>query len=66
MNKIKTSTFVEISSRALALFTVALVVTVSAASAKEHKPKNLARGAKWSLTSHSADCRLLTWKCRER
>ena len=39
MNKIKTSTFVEISSRALALFTVALVATVSAASAKEHKPK---------------------------
>ena len=28
MNKIKTSTFVEFSSRALALFTVALVVTV--------------------------------------
>jgi hypothetical protein len=39
MNKIKTSTFVEFSSRALALFTVALVVTVGNLSAKEHKPK---------------------------
>jgi len=45
MNKIKTSTFVEISSRALALFTVALVVTVSAASAKEHKPKESGAGS---------------------
>ena len=39
MNKIKTSTFVEFSSRALALFTVALVVTVGNLSAKAHKPK---------------------------
>jgi hypothetical protein len=45
MNKIKTSTFVEISSRAFALFTVALVVTVSAASAKEHKPKESGAGS---------------------
>jgi hypothetical protein len=45
MNKIKTSTFVEISSRVLALFTVALVVTVSAASAKEHKPKESGAGS---------------------
>jgi hypothetical protein len=45
MNKIKTSTFVEFSSRALALFTVALVVTVSAASAKEHKPKESGAGS---------------------
>src|SRR4029077_8789844 len=39
MNKIKTNTFVEFSSRALALFTVALVVTVGNLSAKAHKPK---------------------------
>ena len=39
MNKIKTSTFVEFSSRALALFTVALVVTVSNVSAKDHRSK---------------------------
>jgi hypothetical protein len=45
MNKIKTSTFVEFSSRALALFIVALVVTVSAASAKEHKPKESGAGS---------------------
>ena len=45
MKKIKTNTFVEISSRALALFTVALVVTVSAASAKEHKPKEPGAGS---------------------
>jgi hypothetical protein len=45
MNKIKTSTFVEISSRALALFTVALGVTVSPASATEHKPKESGAGS---------------------
>ena len=39
MNKTKTSTFVEFSSRALALFTVALVVTVSNVSAKDHRSK---------------------------
>jgi hypothetical protein len=39
MNKIRTDTFVEFGSRTLALLTVALVVTVSNVSAKEHKPK---------------------------
>jgi hypothetical protein len=45
MNKIKTSTFVEFSSRALALFTAALVVTVGNVSAKEHKPKGSVAGS---------------------
>jgi hypothetical protein len=50
VNKIKTSTFVEFSSRALALFTVALVVTVGNVSAKEHKPK--ASGAGSQVVAH--------------
>src|SRR5712691_5969180 len=50
MNKIKTNTFVEFSSRALALFTVALVVTVGNVSAKEHKPK--ASGAGSQVVAH--------------
>ena len=45
MNKMKTSTFVEFSSRALALFTVALVVTVGNVSAKERKPKGSVAGS---------------------
>jgi hypothetical protein len=39
MNKIKTSKFVECSSNAVALLTIVLVVTLSTASAKEHKSK---------------------------
>jgi hypothetical protein len=39
MNKIGASKFVELSSSTLAILTIALVVTVSSASAKEHKPK---------------------------
>jgi len=50
INKIKTSTFVEFSSRALALLTVALVVTVGNVSAKEHKPK--ASGAGSQVVAH--------------
>ena len=50
MNKIKTSTFVEFSARALALLTIALVVTVGNASAKEHKPK--ASGAGSQVVAH--------------
>ena len=38
MNKIKISKFVEFSSSILATLTIALVVTVSSASAKGHKP----------------------------
>jgi hypothetical protein len=38
MNKIRASKFVEFSSNILAILTVALVVTVSSASAKGHKP----------------------------
>ena len=45
MNKIRTSKFVEFSSRTLALFTVVLVVMVSNASAKEHKPKGSGAGS---------------------
>jgi hypothetical protein len=37
MNKIRTSKFVEFSASTLALLTIVLVVTVSGASAKEHK-----------------------------
>src|SRR5580704_9834452 len=50
MNKIRTSTFVEFSSRTLALFTVALVVTVSNVSAKEHTPKG--SGAESQVVAH--------------
>ena len=50
MNNIKSSTFIEFSSRALALFTVALVVTVGNVSAKEHKPK--ASGAGSQVVAH--------------
>jgi hypothetical protein len=39
MNRVRTSTFVEFSSGTLALLTIVLSVTVSIASAKEHKPK---------------------------
>jgi hypothetical protein len=39
MNKIKVRKFVELSSSTLAILTIVLVVTVSTASAKEHKPK---------------------------
>lgn len=52
MNKIKTSTFVDSSARALALLTVALVVTVGNVSAKEHKPK--ASGAGSQVVAHVA------------
>ncbi len=45
MNKIRTSTFVEFSARTFALFTVALVVTVSSVSAKEHKTKGSGAGS---------------------
>jgi hypothetical protein len=37
-NKIRASKFVEFSSSILAILTIALVVTVSSASAKGHKP----------------------------
>ena len=39
MNKIRASKFVEFSSSKLAILTIALVVTVSSASGKDHKPK---------------------------
>jgi hypothetical protein len=39
MNKIRTSKFVEFSSGTLGFLTIVLFVTVSSASAKEHKPK---------------------------
>jgi hypothetical protein len=39
MNKIRASKFVEFSSSTLAILTVALVVTVSSASGKDHKAK---------------------------
>jgi hypothetical protein len=39
MNRVRTSKFVEFSSSTLALLTIVLSVTVSIASAKEHKPK---------------------------
>ena len=38
MNKIRASKFVEFSSSILAILTIALVVTVSSASAKSHEP----------------------------
>ena len=37
MNKIKTSKFVELSATTVALLIILLLVTVSGASAKEHK-----------------------------
>jgi hypothetical protein len=39
MNKIRTGNLVDFSSSMLALLTIVLVVTVSSATAKEHKPK---------------------------
>jgi len=39
MNKIRTSKFVELNASTVALLTIVLVVTVSGASAKEHKLK---------------------------
>jgi hypothetical protein len=45
MNKIRSSKFVEFSPNTLALLTVVLVVTVSGASAKEHKPKGAGAGS---------------------
>ncbi len=45
MNKIRTSKFVEFSSSTLVLLTIVLVVTVSSASAKEHKPKGSVPGS---------------------
>ena len=45
MNKIRASKFVELSSSALALFAIVLLVTVSSASAREHKPKELGAGS---------------------
>ncbi len=50
MNKIRTGMFVEFSSRTLALFTVALVVTVTNVSAKEHTPKG--SGAESQVIAH--------------
>ncbi len=46
MNKIRSIKFVEFSSRTLALLTVVLVMAVSSASAKEHKPRG------YDLESH--------------
>jgi len=45
MNKIRTSKFVEFSSSTLVVLTIVLVVTVSRASAKEHKPKASVAGS---------------------
>src|SRR5579864_7299830 len=45
MNKIRASKFVELSSSRLAILTIALVVTVSSASAKEHGPKGPGAGS---------------------
>jgi len=44
MNEIRTSKFVEFSSSTLLLLTIVLGVTVSGASAKEHKPKGAGAG----------------------
>jgi hypothetical protein len=44
LNRIKTSKFIEFSSTALALLAIVLVVTVSRASATEHKPKGSGAG----------------------
>jgi hypothetical protein len=45
MNGIRASKFVEFSSSRLALLTIVLVVTVSSALAKEHKPKGSGAGS---------------------
>ena len=45
MNKIRASKFVELRSSTLAILTIVLVVTVSGASAKEHKPKGPGDGS---------------------
>jgi hypothetical protein len=50
MNRIRTSTFVELSARILALFAIALVVTVGSVAAKEHKPKG--SGAESQVVAH--------------
>jgi hypothetical protein len=50
MNKIRTSRFVECGSNAVALLTIVLVVTLSSASAKEHKPK--ASGTASQVVAH--------------
>ena len=52
MNRVRTSKFVEFSSGTLALLTIMLSVTVSNASAKEHKPK--ASGAGSQVVAHVA------------
>jgi hypothetical protein len=45
MNKIRTSKLVELSASTVALLTIVLVVTVSGASAKEHKLKGTVAGS---------------------
>ncbi len=50
MNRVRTSKFVEFSSGTLALLTIVLSVTVSIASAKEHKPKG--SGAVSQVVAH--------------
>jgi hypothetical protein len=45
MNKIRTSRFIELSASTVALLTIVLVVTVSGASAKEHKLKGAGPGS---------------------
>ena len=50
MNKIRTGKFVEFSSGTLVLLTIVLVVTVSRASAKEHKPKG--SGSRSQVVAH--------------
>src|SRR5580692_3321775 len=50
MNKIRTSKFIELSACTVALLTIVLVVTVSGASAKEHKLKGA--GAESQVVAH--------------
>src|SRR5579864_874901 len=45
MNKIRTSKFIELNASTLALLGIVLVVTVSGASAKEHKLKGAGPGS---------------------
>jgi hypothetical protein len=45
MNKIKTRKFIELNASTVALLTIVLVVTVSGASAKEHKLKGSGAGS---------------------
>jgi hypothetical protein len=45
MNKIRARKFVELSSSTLAILTIVLVVTISNASAKEHRPKGPGAGS---------------------